>query len=69
MYQSEFARKYIALGEARGLADGVISVLAVRGLTISAEQRDRLFGNDDPLLAGRWLDRAAEVDSADQLFD
>ncbi|AKU90134.1 hypothetical protein AKJ08_0521 [Vulgatibacter incomptus] len=71
-YQSEFARKYIALGEARGEARGraaaILKVFLVRGLAVSAEQRARILSNGDPSTLESWLDRAFEVDAVDQLF-
>lgn len=75
-YQSDFARKYFkagqaegeARGEARGRAEGVLAVLGVRGLSVSAEQRARILESNDPESLERWLRRAATVETVDDLF-
>jgi hypothetical protein len=71
-WQSDFARKYVAEGEARGEAKGeakaLLMVLDSRGIELSAEQRDRIASCTDLDELDHWLNRAAAVASADELF-
>ena len=64
-FQSEFARRHTALGQARA----VLRVLDKRGLTLSEAQQQRITECTDPETLDRWLDRALTVTSADALFD
>jgi hypothetical protein len=69
-YQSEFARKYIAQGEAqgevRGKAEALIAVLAARGLTVSPGQRERIVACGDIATLDRWLWRAVTAATVDE---
>ena len=81
-YQSDFAKKYIALGEAEGEAKGkakgraegeaegkanaVLAVLAARGLAISDAQHTRVLAEKDLAVLDRWITRAATCASADE---
>ena len=73
-YQSDFAKKYIALGEAEGKAEGeaegkakaVLAVLAARGLAVSDTQRTRVLAERDLAVLDRWITRAATCASADE---
>ena len=71
-YQSDFAKKYIAQGkaegEAKGKAEAVIAVLEARGLAIPDDVRRRVAASTDLAELGRWLRRAAVVDSAREIF-
>ncbi|WP_459799221.1 hypothetical protein [Herbidospora sp. RD11066] len=63
-YQSDWARGYVAMGEAKA----VLAILANRQLTVTEEVRDRILSCVDPELTEAWLDRAFEVDSAEELL-
>jgi hypothetical protein len=67
-YQSEFARKHTAVGEARGEARAVLTVLDARGLAVSPTQRDRLLSCTDLAALEQWVRRAVTVASTDELF-
>jgi hypothetical protein len=67
--QSEFLRKYVAQGEAKGKAEGVLEVLEARGLVIPNDVRERIVNSTDLAALGRWIRRAAVVSSAREIFD
>ena len=83
-FQSEFARKYVALGRAegelKGKAEGkvegklegeataILRVLARRGLVIGEEQRARIVTCTDIAMLETWLDRAAVATTIDEVF-
>jgi hypothetical protein len=76
-YQSEFARKHDAIGQAKGVilgqakarAEDVLAVLEARGVSLSSEQRERILGCADLELLARWVRKAATVSSGDELFE
>ncbi|HYU32539.1 MAG TPA: hypothetical protein VEW48_10285 [Thermoanaerobaculia bacterium] len=72
-YQSDFAKKYVAQGRAEGraegLGEGLLSVLRVRGLTVSDAVRERILAEKDPERLERWLDKAVVASSADEVID
>jgi hypothetical protein len=76
-WQSDFALKHIAEGEARGRAEGkaeakaeaILSVLQEREVRVSDETRDRIMGCTDPEQLQLWLVRAVTAESAEELFD
>jgi hypothetical protein len=71
-FQSEFARKYVSLGKAEGKAEGearaVMAVLEERGISVGAEQRERILGCTDLVLLEGWIRRAVTVASVEDLF-
>jgi len=75
-FQSEFARRHTAIGEAHGQARGeaigearaLLAVLDARGLIVSPEQRDRILSCTDAAALERWVRRAVSVSSTDDLF-
>lgn len=71
-FQSEFARKHTAIGEARGKALGealaTITVLEARGLVVSPGQRERILSCTDLTTIEQWVRRAITVMSTDDLF-
>jgi hypothetical protein len=79
-YQSEFARRYVAEGEAVGRAEGqtvgraegearaVLAVLEARGIGVTDEVRARITGCRDLDQLDGWVRRAVTVDSAHDLF-
>ena len=50
------------------LASAIVTILAVRGLVISAEASERIRGCCDLAILERWLGRAAAVSTAEDLF-
>jgi hypothetical protein len=76
-FQSEFARKHDAIGQAKGVvlgqvkarAEAVISFLEARGIPLSGEQRERILACADLELLARWIRKAATISSADELFE
>lgn len=68
-YKSEFARKYFKQGEARGRAEGILSVLGARGISVSAEQRSRILASGDNEKLQGWMDRAFTIQETEELFD
>jgi hypothetical protein len=75
-FQSEFARKYVAVGraegEAKGRAEGearaLLAVLEARGLGITAEQRDRITTCTDLAVLEGWIRSAATAATVEDLF-
>jgi hypothetical protein len=83
-YQSEFVRKYVAQGEARGkvlgraegeargLAAGevrsLLMFLGARRIALTSKQKQRIETCTNLELLGRWIQRAAVVTSAKELF-
>jgi hypothetical protein len=63
-YQSEFARKH----HARGEASAVLRVLAKRRIELTEEQKRRILECTDLALLDRWIDDAVTIASADELF-
>ena len=68
-YQSSFAKKYVAEGEARGEAKAVIAVLDARGIAVSDEARARIEGCSDPSQLEKWVRLAVTARAVDELFD
>jgi hypothetical protein len=65
---SETQRRSFAQGEAKGEARAVLRVLERRGISVSAEVRERILACPDvPTLEG-WLDRALTAVRAEELF-
>ncbi|MEO7329083.1 MAG: hypothetical protein ABI193_10920 [Minicystis sp.] len=57
-YQSDFAKTYIALGRVEEAARSVLTALRIRGIAVSATDRDRILAEKDPAQLERWLERA-----------
>lgn len=84
-YQSEFARKYIALGREEGREKGreeglqeglhkgevtaLLEVLSARGLKVSAAARERILACTEVSQIKRWLRKAVTVQSVQELFE
>jgi hypothetical protein len=62
-YQSDFARRYVAQGEAAGLARALLAVLAARGLDVPADVRTRIDTCKDLEQLDTWLARAVAATS------
>jgi predicted transposase YdaD len=83
-YQSDFAKKYVAQGEAKGRAEGeaegraagkaegeanaLLHVLAARRLTVSDAQRARILACTDLDTLTRWIERAVTAETTDAVF-
>lgn len=71
-FTSDFARKYIAEGEAKGEAKGeansILTVLDARGIAVSDQVRDAITSCDDLDQLQKWLRRALEVVAAEELL-
>jgi hypothetical protein len=68
-YQSDFARRYVAEGEAKGKAEAVLAVLAARGLAIPDAVRARVMACADDGVLDAWIRRAVVVASSDAIFE
>lgn len=72
-YQSDFAKSYIALGEARGEARGeaqaLLVVLQGRGIAVPEAARERIAAEKDLERLNRWLLRAATAGSIGEVLD
>ena len=78
-FQSEFARRHFARGEAegkaRGEADGsmkgeaeaVLEILEARGITVAADVRMRITGCTDLDQLRTWIRRAATAEKIQDL--
>ncbi len=64
-YQSEFHRR----AEAETRAQAVLEFLEARGVTVNAEQRERITECMDLGTLRRWIKRAATISTADELFE
>jgi predicted transposase YdaD len=67
------ADSLIAEGRAQGRAEGqaraVLNVLALRNLSIPASTRERVLSAQDESQLDRWLARALNASSADEIFE
>jgi hypothetical protein len=62
-YQSDFARRYVAQGEARGRAHALLTVLAARGIEVTDAARTRIAECTDLVALDRWLASAVTAQS------
>ena len=71
-YKSDFAKGYCAEGRAEGIAagkaEGVLTVLDARGLSLDEATRQRVHACVDPAVLDRWLRRAAVAVTAAEVF-
>jgi hypothetical protein len=58
-FQSDFAKKYVALGRAQEAAQAVLTVLRVRGIAVPESTRERILAEKDPARLERWLEKAS----------
>ena len=68
-YQSDFAKKYVAQGEANARARDVLTVLRVRGIAVTEAVRERILAEKDPARLERWLEKAAVAASVAEMID
>lgn len=64
-YQSDFAKRYVAEGEARAL----LTVLRSRGIDVPEAERERILAQADRERLQRWLERAATATTLAQVLD
>jgi hypothetical protein len=64
-YQSDFAKKYEAKGEARAL----LATLRVRGIAVPDAARERIMAEKDPERLERWVERAVVAASIDEVME
>jgi len=72
-YQSDFAKKYVALGRDQGrteeAARALLTVLRVRGIAVPDATRERILAQNEPDRLERWLERAAVAASIADVLD
>ena len=80
-YQSDFAKKYVALGRDQGRDQGrsegrsesrasdVLTVLRVRGIAVPDAARERILAEKDEDRLERWLERAVVATSVAAVLD
>ena len=72
-FKNDFVDRLLAEGEAKGEARGeakmILSILAVRGLEVSAEIRERVLSCTDISQLEAWGRRAVTEDTVDEVFD
>jgi hypothetical protein len=68
-WKSDFALDHIAIGKAEGEARSVLLFLAARNITVSDQVRERITSCADLDQLDRWVQRAATIDTSEQLFD
>jgi hypothetical protein len=67
-FQSDFVKKFLAKGEAKGRAESLLEVLEARGLHVSDEARARILACTDAAALDAWLRKAATATTVDQVF-
>lgn len=68
-YQSDFARKYVAQGQAEGIARSVLTVLRARGIAVPDAIRERILAERESERLERWLEKAMVVSSVAAVLD
>jgi hypothetical protein len=76
-FQSDFAKKYVALGRDQGRTEGrtegeahaLLTVLQARGIAVPDGARERILAQKDPERLERWLQKAATAPSLDDVLD
>ncbi len=67
-FQSDFARKYIAMGKAEGEARLLLKQLRFKGFTVSPELVARVESCQDLEQRGRWAERILTATTLDDVF-
>jgi hypothetical protein len=67
-FQSDFAKRFIAKGEAKGRAEALLTMLEARGLRVSDEARARILACTEAAQLDAWVRKAVSVGSIDELF-
>jgi hypothetical protein len=76
-YQSDFAKKYVALGRDQGRTEGraeeaaraLLTVLRGRGFAVPDAVRERIVAQKDPEQLERWLEKAIVAASVAEMLD
>ena len=80
-YKTEFAKKYVAQGEAKGRTEGeatgrieeaarnLLTVLRVRRIAVPDAARERILAQKDSSLLERWLEKAIVAASLADVLD
>jgi hypothetical protein len=68
-YQSDFARKYVAQGQAEEAAHALLAVLQARGIAVPDAVRERILAQKDRERLRRWLEKAAVATSVAAVLD
>jgi hypothetical protein len=69
VYQSDFAKKYVAEGRAQGRAEAVLTALRVRGIAVPDAARERILAEKDPERLERWVERSILASSVAEVVD
>jgi hypothetical protein len=67
-YRSEYNRALFAEGKASGEAKAIVIMLETKGLTLSAEERNRITACTDLDQLDAWLHRVGSVTTVSELF-
>ena len=68
-FQSDFAKEHFGKGKAEGKAEGVLMILAARGLEVNEDARRRILSCVDFEQLDEWIRRAATASSTEDVFD
>jgi hypothetical protein len=68
-FKSDYARRLRAVGEARGMTNGLLAILDGRGFEVSDEVRNRVMACSDLDQLKTWVGRAAMVPTIDEVFE
>jgi hypothetical protein len=69
VFQSDYAKKYIAIGREEGLVQALMTVLRRRGLEPDEDVRARLLATQDADLLQVWIERASTAESLAEVFE
>ncbi|WP_121187777.1 hypothetical protein [Nocardiopsis sp. Huas11] len=67
-FKTELIGRPFREGEAKGLAEAVLSVLEERGISVSDQVRERVTSSTDREALRVWVRRVATVERAEDLF-
>jgi hypothetical protein len=67
--RAEGRKQGLAEGLAKGRADGVLRILAARGVRVDGESRKRIRRCKDLATLDRWFDRALQAHSLSEVLD
>ena len=69
VYQSDFARKYVAEGRTEAAVRSLLTVLRVRGIAVPDAVREHILAQKDLERLERWLEKAAVAASVTAVID
>ncbi|MEV5500796.1 hypothetical protein AB0M50_35915 [Nonomuraea fuscirosea] len=67
-YQGEHAESLLAQGRLRGEARALLKFLAIQGIPVTEEVRERVMSCSDEAVLDDWLRRAIEAESVEDVF-